>query len=153
AAISARLPPSAAPPGRPPTPLPPPTGPEIADMRLSPRDRLLACILVCLPAGPAAGADSLSDRIDVLIAAGHKDYTAAAAPVAADDEFLRRVTLDRVGRVPSATEARAFFADRSPFKRVQLIDNLLASPECSRRLAQHVDVMLLDRRQGPKVPR
>ncbi|HJZ94272.1 MAG TPA: DUF1549 domain-containing protein [Gemmataceae bacterium] len=122
-------------------------------MRLSPRDRLLACILVCLPAGPAAGADSLSDRIDVLIAAGHKDYTAAAAPVAADDEFLRRVTLDLVGRVPSATEARAFFADRSPFKRVQLIDNLLASPECSRRLAQHVDVMLLDRRQGPKVPR
>jgi Protein of unknown function (DUF1549)/Protein of unknown function (DUF1553) len=122
-------------------------------MRLSPRDRLLALSLVCLPAGPAAGADNLSDRIDALIAAGHKDYATAAAPVAADDEFLRRVTLDLIGRVPSATEAREFFADRSPFKRVRLIDNLLASPECARRLAQHLDVGLLDRRQGAKVPR
>jgi len=119
-------------------------------MRLLPRYPLLALLL--LPT-PTLGGESLSERIDVLIAAGHKDYAAAAAPIAADDEFLRRATLDLIGRVPTAAEARAFFADRSPFKRVRLIDALLADPDCGRRFAQHLDVALLDRRQGAKVAR
>jgi hypothetical protein len=121
-------------------------------MRLSPGGRpfaLVLAIVVC----PAASAAGLADRIDTLIAAGHKDYQAAAAPVAADDEFLRRITLDLIGRIPTATEARAFFADHSPFKRVNLIDALLANPECSRRLAQYFDVVLMDRRRDAKVPR
>jgi hypothetical protein len=119
-------------------------------MRLSPRQPLFALLFL---SAPVAASESLSDRIDTLIAAGHKDYAAAAAPIAPDDEFLRRATLDLVGRVPTVFEARAFFADSSPLKRVRLIDALLADPDCSRRLAQHLDVALLDRRQGPKVPR
>jgi hypothetical protein len=119
-------------------------------MRHSLRQPLVALVLA---SAPVAASESLSDRIDQLVAAGHKDYAKAAAPLAPDDEFLRRVTLDLIGRVPTATEARAFFADRSPFKRVRLIDNLLADPHSSRRLAQHLDVALLDRRAGPKVPR
>src|SRR5215213_1547426 len=98
-------------------------------MRLPPRYPLFALLL--LPTAPALGAESLSDRIDALIAAGHKDYAAAAGAVAADDEFLRRATLDLIGRVPTAAEARTFFADRSPFKRVRLIDALLADPDCA----------------------
>src|SRR5262249_2569646 len=88
-----------------------------------------------------------------LIAAGHKDYTSAAAPIAADDEFLRRVTLDLISRIPSEFETLAFAADASPFKRVRVIDALLASPECARRLQQYLDVALMDRRRDPKVPR
>jgi hypothetical protein len=118
-------------------------------MRLPQRYLLLAL----LTPSPAFAAESLADRIDAQIAAGHAHYADAAAPLAPDDEFLRRATLDLIGRVPTATEARAFFADRSPFKRVRLIDSLLADPDCSRRLAQYLDVALLDRRQGPKVPR
>jgi hypothetical protein len=121
-------------------------------MRLSPGGRPFALLLVVV-VSPAASAAGLADRIDALITAGHKDYEAAAAPVAGDDEFLRRVTLDLIGRIPTAPEARAFFADHSPFKRVTVIDGLLASPECSRRLAQYLDVVLMDRRRDAKVPR
>jgi hypothetical protein len=122
-------------------------------MRLSPGARLFAVTLAAACAEPAAGADRLSERIDALIAAGHKDYAAAAAPIASDDEFLRRVTLDLIGRIPTATEARAFFADTSLFKRVRVIDALLASPDCARRLQQYLDVALMDRRRDAKVPR
>jgi hypothetical protein len=122
-------------------------------MRLSPGARLFAVTLAVACAGRAAGADRLSERIDVLIAAGHKDYAAAAAPIAGDDEFLRRVTLDLIGRIPTAAEARTFFANQSPFKRIRVIDSLLASPECARRLEQYIDVALMDRRHDAKVPR
>jgi hypothetical protein len=122
-------------------------------MRLPKGGRPLALLLAAACAGPAAGADRLSERIDALIAAGHKDYASATAPLAADDEFLRRVTLDLIGRVPTAAEARAFFADTSPFKRVRVIDALLASPECARRLQQYLDVALMDRRADAKVLR
>jgi hypothetical protein len=122
-------------------------------MRLSQRARLFALAIASLFAGTAAGGESLSERIDALIAAGHRDYATAAAPAASDDEFLRRVTLDLIGRVPTAAEARTFFADRSAFKRVRVIDALLANPESSRRLAQYLDVALLDRRRGNKVAR
>ncbi len=45
-----------------------------------------------------------------------------------DTEFLRRSTLDTIGRLPTAAEAKAFFADSSPRKRQQWIDHLLAHP-------------------------
>ena len=48
-------------------------------------------------------------------------------PVLADDAtFLRRVTLDLVGLLPSAEEAQAFTADRRPDKRTLLVRSLLA---------------------------
>jgi hypothetical protein len=122
-------------------------------MRLLPGGRPFAPLAAVLLVGSAVRADGLCDRIDELIAAGHPAYASNAAPVADDAEFLRRVTLDLVGRVPIATEARTFFADQSPMKRVRVIDNLLASPECARRLQQYLDVVLMDRRGDAKVPR
>ena len=46
-----------------------------------------------------------------------------------DFEFLRRVTLDLTGRIPSADQVLAFVTDTRPNKRELLIDQLLASPE------------------------
>src|SRR5262245_53166142 len=103
-------------------------------MRLLPGGRPFATWLAVLLVGSAVRADGLCDRIDEWIAAGHPAYAANAAPVADDAEFLRRVTLDLIGRVPTASEARTFFADQSPMKRVRVIDNLLANSECARRL-------------------
>ena len=122
-------------------------------MRLPMGGRLFALLTAAACADPAVAGDRLSERIDTLVAAGHRDYARAAAPIAGDDEFLRRVYLDLVGRVPSAGEARAFFADSSPFKRIGVIDALLASPESARRLQQYLDVALMDRRSDAKVPR
>lgn len=49
------------------------------------------------------------------------------APLASDAEFLRRVTLDLTGRIPTVERAEAFLASDSPNKRAQLIDELLKS--------------------------
>lgn len=82
-----------------------------------------------------------------------KSITAALAgqPVAgpaSDAEFLRRIHLDLVGVIPTVAETRAFLADADPDKRTRLIDRLLASPEHARFLANVLDVMLMERRQG-----
>lgn len=49
------------------------------------------------------------------------------APLANDYEFLRRVTLDLTGRIPTAAEVRDFVADKDPSKRDKLVDRLLGS--------------------------
>src|SRR5262249_17734566 len=48
--------------------------------------------------------------------------------LSSDAEFLRRVTVDTIGSLPTPDEVRAFLADKSPDKRVKKIDELLAHP-------------------------
>lgn len=49
------------------------------------------------------------------------------APPASDYEFLRRVSLDLTGRIPSPAQVRSFVADPDPAKRAKLIAGLLSS--------------------------
>lgn len=65
-----------------------------------------------------------------------RDFSAPAD----DLTFLRRLTLDTIGLVPSKEEARAFLADPSPDKRTAAIDRLLADP----RYADHWIAMWQD---------
>ena len=51
------------------------------------------------------------------------------APLTSDQEFLRRVTLDLTGRIPSVSDVVNFLSDPSPAKRDNLVDSLMASPE------------------------
>ena len=51
------------------------------------------------------------------------------APLADDHVFLRRVSLDLLGILPTAEEAIQFVNDKSPQKREQLVDELLSRPE------------------------
>ncbi len=48
--------------------------------------------------------------------------------IADDAEFLRRVTIDTIGILPTPDEVRAFLADKDPDKRTKKIDQLLAHP-------------------------
>jgi len=98
---------------------------------------------------PAWGDEPLHVRIDQLIEA---DQLVPLAAPANDLEFLRRVTLDLVGRIPATAEARAFAADASPDKRAAVIDRLLASPEYARHMANVFDVALMERRPEKSVP-
>ncbi|MBI4907424.1 MAG: DUF1553 domain-containing protein [Acidobacteria bacterium] len=49
------------------------------------------------------------------------------APLAGDEEFARRAYIDATGRIPSVEDVTAFLADKSPNKRENLVDKLLAS--------------------------
>ncbi|MDA1214282.1 MAG: DUF1549 domain-containing protein, partial [Planctomycetota bacterium] len=94
-------------------------------------------------------AENLTAQIDTLIQANH---LGPWAPLSSDSEFLRRLYLDLLGRIPSVTEARAFLADSSPEKRNALVDALLQSPEHSRRMATVLDIMMMERRSDKAVP-
>ncbi|MBC9867300.1 MAG: DUF1553 domain-containing protein [Opitutae bacterium] len=52
----------------------------------------------------------------------------APRPLSSDLAFLRRVTLDTVGLIPSLEEIKAFQADNSSDKRSKVIDRLLDDP-------------------------
>lgn len=65
------------------------------------------------------------------------------APPASDSEFLRRVTLDLAGRIPTAEEARAFAADASADKRTRKIEELIASPAFCDFWAERLTAALL----------
>jgi hypothetical protein len=108
-------------------------------------------LVLLLPALAAAEAP-LHERIDRVVTASHPDFAKVAAGTASDAEFLRRVTLDLTGTIPTAEAARAFLADVSPTKRIALVDRLLASPEHARHLATAFDVMLMERRPDQQVP-
>ena len=49
--------------------------------------------------------------------------------LADDATYMRRVYLDTIGTLPTATEARAFLAGTDPAKRAKLVDQLLQRPE------------------------
>ncbi len=92
---------------------------------------------------PSAAAEPLHARIDALLAKAHPGGEAA---LAIDADFLRRAHLALHGVIPTAEQARAFFADTSPDKRAKLVDALLADRQFARWMAVRFDVMLMERR-------
>src|SRR4051812_37170479 len=71
---------------------------------------------------------ALKDRIDLLVAEKWAEAKVKPAEPADDAEFLRRVSLDLTGKIPTAAEVRAFLDDPAPDKRTRLVDRLLESP-------------------------
>ncbi|HEX4590700.1 MAG TPA: DUF1549 domain-containing protein, partial [Gemmataceae bacterium] len=127
----------------------------MVSLSVRPRGRLLALVLwwpacALLARGTAPAAEPVHETIDRLVEAS---LVAPPAPPAGDAEFLRRVSIDLTNRIASVADARAFLQDASPNKRGVLIDKLLASPEHARRLANFLDVTLLERRGDKYVGR
>ncbi len=77
-----------------------------------------------------------------------KEAGATPAPQADDANLVRRLTLDLVGRIPTAAEARAYVESTDPGKRVKLVERLLASPAFVRYQATELDVMLMEGTRG-----
>ncbi len=75
----------------------------------------------------------LRDVVDEEIQAAWQEAAVTPAPRTTDAEFLRRVSLDLVGVIPTWSEAEAFLDDPAADKRERLIERLLADP----RYAQH----------------
>jgi hypothetical protein len=89
---------------------------------------LCAAPALAAPADSARDAKALAAAIDRLIAERWAREQVAPATAADDAEFLRRVSLDLAGRIPSVAEIRAFLADKSPDKRARVIERLLDGP-------------------------
>lgn len=70
----------------------------------------------------------IHNEIDHFIGAGLAASETPPAPLTSDTAFLRRVTLDTVGVVPSPEEIAAFLADTRYDRRVVVIDRLLEDP-------------------------
>jgi hypothetical protein len=59
-----------------------------------------------------------------------------SVPTTDDTEFLRRLSLDLTGRVPTAERAANFIDATEPDKRTTLIDSLLATPEFGQQFGR-----------------
>lgn len=66
--------------------------------------------------------------LDESINAGLKKNSVSPNASATDPQFVRRIYLDTIGRIPSQTEVQAFLTDTKTDKRAALIDRLLNSP-------------------------
>ncbi len=72
---------------------------------------------------------------------GKKPITNFNAPCN-DEQFVRRVYLDIVGRIPSHDEATSFIKNSAKDKRAKLIDMLLDSPGYSSHMFNYISEML-----------
>lgn len=68
-----------------------------------------------------------NNRVDELALAKWKKLGLKPSPTCDDATFVRRVTIDLCGRLPTAAEVKAFVDDKAADKRAKLIDKLLDS--------------------------
>jgi hypothetical protein len=76
-----------------------------------------------------SSATSSTNPIDVFIWQAFQSQGVTPAAKTNDYEFIRRVTLDLTGRIPTADRVTSFAADTTPNKRANLVDELMAKPE------------------------
>jgi len=69
--------------------------------------------------------------------------------LADDSTFIRRVTIDITGRLPSEQEVRDFVVSTDPNKRDQLVDRLVDSPEYADLFANKWNMVLRNKRKQP----
>src|SRR3989454_1382204 len=85
------------------------------------------------PALPGAGSSTApiprKNFIDEYIFGRMERDKIPHAPLAGDEEFLRRAYLDATGLLPTADQVRAFLSNTDPDKRDKLIDSLIGSEE------------------------
>ncbi len=106
---------------------------------------LISAIIASPLSWAKADAEPLHSAIDRLIAERLAEQGVEPSPQSSDTEFLRRVTLDLTGTIPTVEQVREFLSDPAPDKRRKVIDRLLESPEYARHMQHLFDVMLMRR--------
>jgi len=69
------------------------------------------------------------NEIDRLVYARHRQLGLVVSDLCTDAEFIRRATLDTLGKLPRPERVREFLASKDPRKRDKYIDELLADPD------------------------
>lgn len=81
--------------------------------------------------------------VDALIEARLAAEGVTPAPEADDAAFLRRVTLDLAGRIPTPGEVQNYLASSEADKKARLVDRLLASPDFVYHTRNEYDLLLM----------
>ena len=85
----------------------------------------------------------IEQAINQAIHARYVSENITPAPRVDDAMFLRRVTLDLAGRIPTVPETTAYIGNNNPNKKVELIDRLLASQDFIFHQRNELDILLL----------
>lgn len=90
-----------------------------------------------------------SEQLDALM---EQHVGGIKTAILVDDEaFLRRVTLDIIGRQPTMAEMQALVADTAEDKRVRVIEKLLAAPEFGANWANYWSDVISYRTPTPEL--
>jgi len=84
------------------------------------------------PLSPAKLTGEALDALEGQASTEHPGPTSSS-----DQQILRRVTFDLIGRPPTVAEARAYLADKSPTRFRDLVERLLASEEFGANWADY----------------
>src|SRR3954463_4318031 len=84
--------------------------------------------------------------IDELVFKKLKEVGMPPSAVCSDETFIRRVTVDVAGRLPTPDEVKQFVADTDKAKRDKLIDRLLASGDYADYFANKWSALLRNKR-------
>jgi len=102
--------------------------------------------------GTRAAAQAGASRIDQAVLNHLRQRGRRPQSAVSDSTFVRRIYLDLAGRIPTGDEVKAFLASPEPEKRLQLIDDLLASPDyVSNFYNMWADVLRLTERPEPNM--
>jgi hypothetical protein len=88
------------------------------------------------PVKSARDSRALTSRVDAVLADRWAEAKIRPVAVADDGEFLRRVSLDLIGKIPTAAETLDFLDDPSKDKRLALVERLLDSPAYTTRATE-----------------
>ncbi len=89
-----------------------------------------------------------TQKLNQLLVSQWQSLGISPSATATDDEFVRRVTLDLCGTLPTVDEVQAYVADERPDKRARLIDDLLERPEHASWFALKWAAILQNRGRG-----
>ncbi len=115
---------------------------------------MLPSLLLVLALPNADASDRLADapriaaKIDEFLSRHWQASGIKPADLADDATFLRRLTLDLAGRIPTYQEAAAFVQDRSPDKRARAVRRLMSGPEYALAMGRALDDTIQGRYAG-----
>ena len=110
------------------------------------------------PPPPGTRTGSLLDpantnTIDQYIFQSLAQANVTPAPPTTDYEFVRRVTLDLAGRIPTADAVASFVNDSSPDKRSKYIETLLSSPQWVDKWTMYFGDFFQNNSRNTQIPR
>jgi hypothetical protein len=109
-----------------------PNGPTPHQAEVSATTSAVAALLPRVPPGSRTDTfdkQSSATNIDSYIFGALQAAGVSPAQPTNDYEFIRRVTLDLTGRIPTPDRVLSFVADTTANKRANLVDELIARPE------------------------